>query len=270
MRQHRFDFRSEQQPFRRHFVVQGLDAQPVARDEERFRVAIPDGKGEHAAQMLHTVRAVLFVKVNDGLGIAVRAVAVAARDELLAQGEMVVNLAIEHDPERAIFIRNRLMSARNIDNAEPSHADAQMAVRIKAFVVGPAMGDDAAHFAQSCGVCARVPSKFKNPSDSAHLVFLRVRGRAARQRFEQWRNRKLLPVRRSTPHPACATRKMRMAAAIFSRGCPCHATRVPPITTRCESFSLSIRQYSTRASEDHGPKLHASSPSAKKNPSLWS
>ncbi len=117
MRQHRFDLRSEQQPLRRQFVVQRLDAQAVARDEERFRVAIPDGKGEHAAQVLHTIRAVLFEEVNDGFGIAVRAVAVAARDELFAQGEMVVNLAVEDDPESAIFIRNRLMSAGNVDNA---------------------------------------------------------------------------------------------------------------------------------------------------------
>ncbi len=174
MRQHRFDFRSEQQPLRRQFVIQGLDAQPVARDEERFRIPIPDGEGEHAAQAPHTVLAVLFVEVNNRLGIAVRAVAVPARDELLAQGEMVVDLAIKHDPQRAVFVRNRLMPARHIDNAEPAHADADRSVRIKALVVGPAMGNDAAHFAQSRGVRKRVPTEFKNSSDPAHLMFLRV------------------------------------------------------------------------------------------------
>src|SRR5512136_1441938 len=116
MGKHRLDFRSEQQTLRRQLVVQRLDAQAVARDEERSCVAIPDGKGEHAAQMLHTVRAVLLEKVNDGLGIAMRAVAVAARDELLAQGKMVINFAVEYDPERAVFVRNRLMSAGNVDN----------------------------------------------------------------------------------------------------------------------------------------------------------
>jgi hypothetical protein len=99
----------------------------------------------------------------------------AARDELLAQGEMVVDLAVEHDPQRAVFVRNRLMPARDIDNAEPAHADARRAVGIEAFVVGPAMGDDAAHFAQSGRVGPRVASEFKNPSDPAHSVFLRVR-----------------------------------------------------------------------------------------------
>ena len=59
--------------------------EPVARNEKRFRIAIPDGKCEHAAQMLHAIRAILFEEVDDGFGIAVRAVAMAARDQLLAQ-----------------------------------------------------------------------------------------------------------------------------------------------------------------------------------------
>jgi hypothetical protein len=99
---------------------------------------------------------------------------VAAGDELLTQSEMVVDLAVEHNPQRAIFVRNRLMAARHIDDAEPPHADSCRAIRIKSFVVGSPMGDYAAHFAQSRGIRPRVPSEFKNPSDPAHLVFLRV------------------------------------------------------------------------------------------------
>ncbi len=202
MRQHRFDFRSEQKPLRRQFVVQRLDAQPVACDEERFRIAIPDGKSEHAAQVLYAICTVFFVEMDDGLGIAVRAIAVAARDELLAQREMVVDFAIKHDPQRAVFVRNRLMTARNIDNAEPPHSDAHRAVGIKAVVVGSAMADHAAHFAQRRGVRPGVPSEFKNPSNPAHLVLLRVRRRiaihssrresgVARQLFKQYRGGKL-------------------------------------------------------------------------------
>src|ERR1019366_2945483 len=106
----------------------------------------------------------------------------------------------------------RLMPARHIDNAEPPHTDACCAIRIKAFVVGPAMRDHAAHFAQSRRACPRVACEFKNPSDPAHLAFLRVWWRTmmrrimiparewgtraagqlfARQLFEQSRNGKL-------------------------------------------------------------------------------
>src|SRR5271155_3296202 len=50
--------------------------------------------------------------------------------------------------------------------------------------------------------------------------------------------------------------------AIRNRGWPCHATSVPPIAIRCTSFSLSMQQYNTLASEDHGPKFHFLSPEA--------
>src|ERR1019366_3665134 len=86
----------------------------------------------------------------------------------------VIDFAVEHNPERAVFVRNRLMSAGNVDNAEPPHADSDCPVRIKTVVVGPAMGDYAAHFAQSSGVRPRVSSEFKNPSDAAYLAFQRV------------------------------------------------------------------------------------------------
>jgi hypothetical protein len=83
VRKHGFDFGTEQEPLGRQLVVQRLDAQTVAGDEQRFRISVPDGKGEHAAQVLYAVGAILFEKVDDGFGIAVGAVAMAAGDELL-------------------------------------------------------------------------------------------------------------------------------------------------------------------------------------------
>jgi len=44
--------------------------------------------------VLYAVGAIFFEKVDDGFGIAVGAVAMAAGDELLAQGKMVVDLAV--------------------------------------------------------------------------------------------------------------------------------------------------------------------------------
>ncbi len=66
------------------------------------------------------------------------------------------------------------MPAGDVDNAEPPHADSRRAIRIKAVVIGAAMGDYAAHFAQSPGACPRVASEFENPSNPAHLVLIRV------------------------------------------------------------------------------------------------
>jgi hypothetical protein len=81
---------------------------------------------------------------------------------------MIVDFAIEDDPKRAIFIRNRLVAARHIDNAEAPHADANSAVGIKAVVVRSAMGNEATHFAQRPGAGTSIMSEFKNSSDAAH------------------------------------------------------------------------------------------------------
>ena len=56
------------------------------------------------------------------------------------------------------------MASGHIDDAEPAHADAGSAVGIKAFVVGSAMADHSAHFAQCRGVRPRVAFKFKTPA----------------------------------------------------------------------------------------------------------
>src|ERR1700722_3537278 len=110
--------------------------------------------------------------MDDRFCIAVGNVAVAALDELLAQRQMVVNFSIEYDPERAVFVRDRLMTACHIDDTEPAHADADGPVGIKTVVVGPAMGDGDTHCAQSCGACPRIFIEFENSSDAAHLLVL--------------------------------------------------------------------------------------------------
>ena len=55
-------------------VVERLDAQPVAGDKELLAARVPDGEGEHAAEVLHAVVAVFLVEVDDGFGVAVGAV----------------------------------------------------------------------------------------------------------------------------------------------------------------------------------------------------
>src|SRR5712672_1890262 len=72
------DLRSEQQPFRSQLVIKWFDPQPIACDEESLPVPVPDCEGEHAAQVLHAISAVLFVEMNDGFGIAMSAIGVSA------------------------------------------------------------------------------------------------------------------------------------------------------------------------------------------------
>src|SRR5215469_17033296 len=83
------DFRAEQKLVCRFGVVQGLDPEPVARNEQRLALAVPNGEREHPAQVLDRIFPVLLVKMNDGFGVALRTIGVARGDQGLAQRGMV-------------------------------------------------------------------------------------------------------------------------------------------------------------------------------------
>ena len=106
----RLDLRAEQKRVAVPPVVKRLDAQAVARGEQRRLRAIPDRKREHAPQMFHAVAAVLFIEVNDGFGVASRAVAVASGFELGAQLGVVVDFTVEDDPNVLILVGERLVA----------------------------------------------------------------------------------------------------------------------------------------------------------------
>src|SRR5207249_9261743 len=83
--QNRLDLRREQELVRRERVVQRLDAEPIAREEQPPPGPIPEREGEHAIQALDAALAIVFVRVHDRLGVAARPVAVAPRLEARAQ-----------------------------------------------------------------------------------------------------------------------------------------------------------------------------------------
>ncbi len=48
--------------------------------------------------------------MNDGFRIGIRPEGVTARDQIVAQLFIVVDFAVENDPDRSVFIRDGLMS----------------------------------------------------------------------------------------------------------------------------------------------------------------
>jgi hypothetical protein len=51
-------------------VMQRLDGEPIPGQEQRLAVAIPQRKGEHAAEALDALLAPCFPRMDDDLGIA--------------------------------------------------------------------------------------------------------------------------------------------------------------------------------------------------------
>src|SRR6476469_6143841 len=88
--------------------------------------------------------------MNKGLSVTISAKLVAARDKVLPEFLVVVDLAVKDHPDRPIFIRDRLMASAEIDDAEASHTYATRAVGVDAFIVRAAVPDEVGHGAH-CG-----------------------------------------------------------------------------------------------------------------------
>ena len=64
----------------------------------------------------------------------------------------VVDLAVEHDRDGAVFIAERLMAAFEVDDGEPPMAEANRALDEQTLAVGTAMDHDVAHRGDLVGV----------------------------------------------------------------------------------------------------------------------
>ncbi len=110
-------------------VENRLLADAIAGEQKLALARIPKRDGKHAAQAAETILAVFFVEMNDGFGVGMRGEFMPAGFEILAQLGVIVNFAVEHDPELAVFVRERLMAAFEIDDAEAAETEAETAHR---------------------------------------------------------------------------------------------------------------------------------------------
>jgi len=149
-------------------IVKRLDPQAVAGDEQTAGFRVPDGEGEHAAQIANSIVTVFFVQVDDGFGIGVGAVAVAARLQAWAQRGVIVDFAVEDDPNCAVFVAERLVPAGDVNNTETPHADRGWPIAVNAFIVWAAVGHGGAHLPHHGRIGAYVPTKLHQTSDATH------------------------------------------------------------------------------------------------------
>ena len=58
---------------------------------------------------------------------------------------VVIDLAVEHNPNRPVFVRERLLARLEIDDAEATMREGGLSVQAQARFVRTAMCDDVAH-----------------------------------------------------------------------------------------------------------------------------
>ena len=83
--------------------------------------------------------------MDDHLGIAVGIELVTSPLQFAAQVGEVVDLPIEDYPDGPVLVVDRLLSAGEIDDAEPAHPEPCGAFRVDSFIVGAAMDDRPTH-----------------------------------------------------------------------------------------------------------------------------
>ena len=126
-------------------VVDRLDPEPVARDHTATANLVPDGDPEHPAQLLREHRPVLLVQVRQDLGVAAARKGVAAAPQVVTNRGVVVELAVLNGPDRAVLVRERLVSPLDVDDAEASRTDRGTRRHVRAVVVRAAVHHRVVH-----------------------------------------------------------------------------------------------------------------------------
>ncbi len=102
-----------------------------------------------------------------------------ARFEFSAQFHVIVNLAVADDVNRSVLVRDRLLAAVEIDNAQPPHRQADAGLDEEAFIIRSAMAQRVGHFAEEG---TAISSVFRGDvaGDAAHSLPLRFWARGGK------------------------------------------------------------------------------------------
>src|SRR6267154_5714420 len=127
-------------------------------------------ESEHAAQLLNALRPILFIKMNNDFGIGMSEAAMAAGLQLRAQLGKVIDLAVVDNPNGLIFVEDRLVPARQVDDAEPAHAQSDASLHKHSLVVGPTMHDGFAHPVNGGAIHPAVRMSLDHSCYAAHAL----------------------------------------------------------------------------------------------------
>ena len=149
-------------------VVHRLDAQPIAGEEQRLAVAVPEREREHAAKARHALLAPGLPGVDDHLGVAVGAKDVAQRLQFGHQLLEVVDLAVEDDADAAVLVEQRLLAGGHVDDRQPPMAEADTRLDVHAALVGAAVVLRFVHAHQGRAIDVALAAGVEDAGDAAH------------------------------------------------------------------------------------------------------
>ncbi len=151
-------------------VVQRLDAEPVARQQQPSALPIPQRERKHSLQALDAALSFCLVQVQNGLGVAASAVAVTTLFERGPKGGVIVDFAVVDDPNRPVLVGHRLPAAEHVHDREPAHPQAHRSLDPEALAVRPAVAQHVPHPRETRLVHGFPLVQFDDPHDSAHAL----------------------------------------------------------------------------------------------------
>ena len=168
------EFAGKQQPARLVTINQRLLPQPIAGQHQLLPPGVPDGQGKHAVKVCNEFWPVVFVEMDQHFGVALSAEAMPGPFQSAAEVAEVIDFAVENDPHGAVFVRQWLFAAGEVDDRQPpmaqGHAGLHLtgAVEVHAFAVRPTMTQHVDHPLERClpqGLVGFIPHR---AGDTAH------------------------------------------------------------------------------------------------------
>src|SRR5580704_10012130 len=153
-------------------IVEGLDAEAVARAEKTLAPVVPEGKGEHPAQSIEAAGVIAVVGCQNRLGVRVR-MEFPAGGQLGAELEIIVDLAIIGDGSRARRHHRLLRGIAQVDDRQATMREPDRTRRRDpgAISVWAAVGEEAVEHRKPRSQSRNWHSVDRNHTrDAAHSV----------------------------------------------------------------------------------------------------
>ena len=122
-----FHLRAEDQMLAGHGKEHRLDAETVPHQNDTLLPRVVQGDGEHPVQEGRELLAMLLPEMGDDLTIRRCREAVPLGLESTSQLAIVVDLPIEDQTDRPVFVEQRLVSTGQVDDGKSAHAEADPA-----------------------------------------------------------------------------------------------------------------------------------------------
>jgi len=122
-------------------VIERLDAEAIACREQHVIALVPDGIRKLAAKLVDRPGTSILVQVQRDFAVGSRSEGVPAALQLAADAFEIVKLPVRDDVKPLVFVRDGLITGRQVDDAEPRVAESGAPVLIdpNALRVGSAM-----------------------------------------------------------------------------------------------------------------------------------